>query len=71
MLEMKMTLNILGTWQSWNTYFENMPMKSKYRKSDVDEFEAYETTESKFAHAMDNLQFLLLNDNNGGRAEKT
>ncbi|MDE7183062.1 MAG: HD domain-containing protein [Lachnospiraceae bacterium] len=31
-----------------------------------DEFEAYETPESKFAHAMDNLQPLLLNDSNGG-----
>lgn len=31
-----------------------------------DEFEAYETTESKFAHAMDNLQPLLLNNSNGG-----
>lgn len=32
-----------------------------------DEFEAYETPESKFAHAMDNLQPLLLNHSNGGR----
>lgn len=31
-----------------------------------DEFEAYETSESKFAHAMDNLQPLLLNDSNDG-----
>ena len=31
-----------------------------------DEFEAYETPESKFAHAMDNLQPLLLNHSNGG-----
>ena len=31
-----------------------------------DEFEAYETPESKFAHAMDNLQPLLLNNSNGG-----
>lgn len=31
-----------------------------------DEFEAYETPESKFAHAMDNLQPLMLNDSNGG-----
>ena len=31
-----------------------------------DEFEAYETAESKFAHAMDNLQPLLLNNSNGG-----
>ena len=31
-----------------------------------DEFEACETAESKFAHAMDNLQPLLLNDSNDG-----
>lgn len=31
-----------------------------------DEFEAYETPESKFAHAMDNLQPLLLNHSNQG-----
>ena len=31
-----------------------------------DEFEAYETAESKYAHAMDNLQPLMLNDSNGG-----
>lgn len=31
-----------------------------------DEFEAYESAESKFAHAMDNLQPLLLNNSNGG-----
>ena len=31
-----------------------------------DEFEAYETAEAKFAHAMDNLQPLLLNDSNDG-----
>lgn len=31
-----------------------------------DEFEAFETPEAKFAHAMDNLQPLLLNDANGG-----
>ncbi|MBE5890742.1 MAG: HD domain-containing protein [Lachnospiraceae bacterium] len=31
-----------------------------------DEFEAYQTPESKFAHAMDNLQPLLLNDDNDG-----
>lgn len=32
-----------------------------------DEFEAYETAESKFAHAMDNLQPLILNNSNNGR----
>ena len=31
-----------------------------------DEFEACETAESKFAHAMDNLQPLILNNSNGG-----
>lgn len=31
-----------------------------------DEFEGYETAEAKFAHAMDNLQPLLLNNSNGG-----
>ena len=31
-----------------------------------DEFEAYETAESKFAHTMDNLQPLLLNNSNEG-----
>ena len=31
-----------------------------------DEFEANETPEAKFAHAMDNLQPLLLNDSNDG-----
>lgn len=31
-----------------------------------DEFEADETAESHFAHAMDNLQPLLLNNSNGG-----
>ena len=31
-----------------------------------DEFEEYQTPESKFAHAMDNLQPLMLNNSNGG-----
>ena len=31
-----------------------------------EEFEAYETPESKFAHAMDNLQPVILNNSNGG-----
>ena len=31
-----------------------------------EEFEAYETAESRFAHAMDNLQPLMLNASNGG-----
>lgn len=32
-----------------------------------DEFEAYETAESKFAHAIDNIQPLILNNSNNGR----
>ena len=31
-----------------------------------DEFEANQTPESKYAHAMDNLQPLILNNSNGG-----
>ena len=31
-----------------------------------DEFEEYETAESKFAHTMDNLQPLILNNSNEG-----
>ncbi len=31
-----------------------------------DEFNAYETAESKYAHAMDNVQPLILNNSNGG-----
>ncbi len=31
-----------------------------------DEFEEYETAESKFAHAMDNLQPIMLNNSNNG-----
>jgi len=31
-----------------------------------DEFEGYETPESRYAHAMDNLQPLILNNSNGG-----
>ena len=31
-----------------------------------DEFEEYQTAESRFAHAMDNLQPLMLNNSNGG-----
>ena len=31
-----------------------------------DEFEAYETPEAKFAHSLDNLQPLMLNNSNGG-----
>jgi putative hydrolase of HD superfamily len=31
-----------------------------------DEFEAYETAEAKYAHSLDNLQPLMLNDSNDG-----
>ena len=31
-----------------------------------DEFETYETPEARYAHAVDNLQPLMLNDSNGG-----
>ena len=31
-----------------------------------DEFEAYESPEAKFAHSLDNLQPLMLNNSNGG-----
>ncbi len=33
-----------------------------------DEFEAWETPEAKFAHAMDHIQPLMLNDASGGRS---
>ena len=32
----------------------------------IDEFEAYETAESRFVHAIDNLQPLMLNNSNDG-----
>lgn len=31
-----------------------------------DEFEAYETPEARYAHVLDNLQPIMLNDSNGG-----
>ena len=37
----------------------------------LEEFEAYETPEAKYAHAMDNLQPLLLNASNEGDDWKT
>ena len=33
-----------------------------------EEFEAYESAEAKFAHAMDNLQPAMLNDVSGGKS---
>ena len=47
--------------------FSMLPEDQKKELTDLfDEFEAFETAESKFAHAMDNLQPLLLNDSNDG-----
>lgn len=47
--------------------FSILPADQKKEFSALfDEFEACETAESKFAHAMDNLQPLLLNHSNGG-----
>ena len=40
--------------------------QSRELKGLFDEFEAWETPEAKFAHAMDNLQPLLLNHSNDG-----
>ena len=39
---------------------------AKEFKSLFDEFESFETPESKFAHALDNLQPLMLNHSNNG-----
>ena len=47
--------------------FSLLPKEQKTELAALfDEFEAYETAESKFAHAMDNLQPLILNHSNGG-----
>lgn len=47
--------------------FSMLPEDQKEELTAVfDEFEAYETAEAKFAHAMDNLQPLMLNNSNGG-----
>ena len=40
--------------------------QAKEMRAIFDEFEAFETPEAKFAHAMDNLQPLMLNDSNNG-----
>ena len=40
--------------------------QKKELTSFFDEFENYQTPESKFAHSMDNLQPLMLNNSNGG-----
>ena len=47
--------------------FSMLPVEqAKEMMALFDEFEAYETPESKFAHAMDNLQPLILNNSNNG-----
>lgn len=47
--------------------FSMLPEDQKSELSSLfDEFEAYETSEAKFAHAMDNVQPLMLNDSNDG-----
>lgn len=47
--------------------FSILPEDQRKELSELfDEFEAYETAESKFAHAMDNFQPLMLNNSNGG-----
>ena len=47
--------------------FSILPEDQKHELISLfDEFEAYETPESKFAHTMDNFQPLMLNDSNGG-----
>ena len=47
--------------------FSMLPEDQKCEFSEVfEEFEKNETPEAKFAHAMDNLQPLLLNNSNGG-----
>ena len=47
--------------------FSLLPDDQKEELSSLfDEFESFESAESKFAHAMDNLQPLLLNNSNGG-----
>lgn len=47
--------------------FSMLPEDQKSELSSLfDEFEAYETPEAKFAHAMDNVQPLMLNDSNDG-----
>jgi len=41
--------------------------QAKELRALFEEFEAYETPEARFAHAMDNFQPLLLNDSNNGQ----
>ena len=47
--------------------FSILPKEQKAELTALfDEFDAYETAESKFVHAIDNLQPLILNDSNNG-----
>ncbi len=47
--------------------FSLLPEEQKEELTQLfDEFEEFQTAESKFAHAMDNLQPLMLNNSNGG-----
>ena len=47
--------------------FSMLPQDQAKELTEIfEEFEAYETPESKFAHAMDNLQPVILNNSNGG-----
>ena len=47
--------------------FSILPEEQKIEFLELfDEFEAYETAEAKFAHAMDNFQPLMLNNSNNG-----
>lgn len=47
--------------------FALLPEDQEKEMRDIfEEFEAFETSEAKFAHAMDNLQPLMLNDSNKG-----
>lgn len=47
--------------------FSMLPQDQAEELTEIfEEFEAYETPESKFAHAMDNLQPVILNNSNGG-----
>ena len=42
--------------------------QGRYFRELWEEFEAYESTDAKFAHLLDNFQPLLLNDASGGRS---
>lgn len=49
--------------------FGILPEKDgQYMKALWEEFEAYESVEAKFAHAMDNIQPAMLNDASGGKS---